>query len=576
MRKIVQYLLFSFSIITCLGALSFCYLISKDIASTKNLVAQNLPETRESKFDLNSSANLVQEDKSNNQDNLQDSQENKPLIKRQLWSSLQSKLKNSVVQVIAQMVEFNWIEPYKTPMQNEGAGSAFFINPEGELITNAHVVNQAQIVYIQIPTIGKRRFEAQVIAVSPERDLALLKISKQDVDWIKRYLNKSELPFLQLGDSDKINAADKVMALGYPLGQNGLKSTTGVVSGHAHMSGQNFIQTSAPLNEGNSGGPSLNSNGEVIGVNSAIIKGAQNVGYIVPINEVKLFLDQYKSLPESEKNTKKPILIRKPFLGILFNNANEGLTDFLGNPAPGGLYVADVYKGSPLSKAGVKPGDMIYKVNGIPVDIYGEMHAPWFGEEKISIIDYVSRLKLGQNIDLEFYRKGQLKKLTFKFDQSERPPIGQAYPGYELIDYEIMGGFVVMQMTLNHIMLLAQFAPELVQYGDLRKHHKPMLLITHVMLNSPASRARSIGAGTVLSEINGQEVHTLDDLRKAMLKGADQKFVTIKTTDNAFLVLYLDDIIESEPKLASTYFYKPTKGYNLLKDQIENLKKSKS
>ena len=576
MRIMARYSVFNLSFFLFLSTILIWYKLSQEISNTKHLLSQHpsfkdsfaaQSNVKTSKFisDANSESTNV-ESKIKQAEIDSNLASITPALKKQLWSTLQAQLKNTVVQVIAQVAEFNWIEPYKSPTQTEGAGTAFFINSQGELITNAHVVDQAQVVYIQIPAIGKKRFEVQVVAVSPERDLALLKLSDSDLKHIKQILGKDDLVYLKFGDSDKVDRADKIMALGYPLGQHGLKSTTGVVSGREHLSGQHFIQISAALNKGNSGGPSLNSLGEVIGVNSAIIQGAQNVGYIVPINDVKLFLDQYRALPED----KGPKLIRKPFLGVLFNNASESLTSFLGNPPPGGLYVVEVYKGSPLDKAGVKAGDMIYKLNGITVDIYGEMHAPWLVEEKISIIDYVSRLKLGQKVEIEFYRKGVKKHATFSFDQSERPPIGRVYPGYEKIDYEVIGGLVVMQLTLNHVMLLAQYAPELMQYADLRKHHKPALLITHILLNSPASSARSLGAGSVISQINGQDVYTLKDFRSALLKSTDKKFLTIKTTDNAFLVLPLQDILASEQRLASTYFYPPSKGYNALKQKLEN------
>ena len=124
---------------------------------------------------------------------------------------------------------------------------------------------------------------------------------------IKRVLGS--IPFLPLGDSDLIHRSDEVLALGYPLGQQSLKSTTGVISGRE----QHLIQMSAAINPGNSGGPSLNTKGEVIGINSAGIPAAQNVGYMIPINDLKIVLaDLYKVK-----------LLRKPFLGVLFNNATD-------------------------------------------------------------------------------------------------------------------------------------------------------------------------------------------------------------------------------------------------------------
>lgn len=483
-------------------------------------------------------------------------------MKRQLWTTLQAKYKNAVCQVFTQITEFNWVEPYKTPNQTEAAGSAFFIN-DGELITNAHVIDQSILVMIQIPSTGKRRFKAEIVGVSPERDLALLRLPPQELKTLKGLLKVDTLPFLTMGESDQVQRGDKIMTLGYPLGQQGLKSTAGVVSGFEHLMGQYFIQIDAPINKGNSGGPSLDYRGFVIGVNSAAIQGAQNVGYIIPSNEVAFFLDQLKTVLT---NDSKPKLLRKPYLGVVFNQATENLTTYLGNPQPGGLYVVDIYKGSPFDKAGIQAGDMIYKINGNRLDLYGEMKSPWRSEDRISIVDYVSRLKVGDPINLEFYRKGTLKKAQLTLTQTE-PPIRRMYPGYEKIDYAVIGGFVIMPITLNHVMLLAQFAPELMQYADLKKQNEPALLITHVMLNSPASRSRTAGAGGVITQVNGQRVKTLQDLREAVKKSLSTNYLTIKTTDNQFAALPVQEILDDEPRLASTYFYKPSDLYYTLKGE---------
>ena len=472
-------------------------------------------------------------------------------VKRQMWSELQRKLKDTVVQVFAQIAEFNWLEPYKTPSQYEATGTAFFINEQGELITNAHVVNEAQVLFIQIPSLGKRRFEVEVIGISPERDLALLKLKNHDKEELKKDLKRTAIPYLKLGNSDTIYRADKLMALGFPLGQQGLKSTTGVVSGREHIEGQHFIQISAALNKGNSGGPSLNSIGEVIGVNSAIIQGAQNVGYIIPINEVRLFLDQVRSLP----STGGVKLLRKPYLGLLYKNGSEMLTKFLGNPLPGGLYIVEVYKSSPLAKAGIKGGDMIYKINGNPVDIYGEMNVPWSAEDKVSIVDYISRLKVGQNITLDYYRKGEPKSTTFKFSQAEVPPVHIMYPGYEKVDYEVIGGLVIMPLTINHIALIGKYVPDLLEYSDIRKNREPKLIVTHILLNSPASRSRTIGAGAVISQINGQKVNTLDELRKVVPQSLKTGYLTLKTVESVLVVLPIDEVMRNEPTLSAIYFY---------------------
>ena len=464
------------------------------------------------------------------------------------WSDLQVLTKDTVVQIFTQGAQFNWLEPYKAPNQFQVSGSGFFVNADGSIITNAHVVSEAKSVSIQIPSLGKRRYDVDVIGVSPERDLALLKLRQPDHDRILKELGK--MPVLNLGDSDKVHRADEIMALGYPLGQQSLKSTTGVVSGREHIGGDYMIQISAPINPGSSGGPSLSLHGDVIGVNRAGIMEAQNVGYIIPSNEVKLFLRQLEQVPVI--NSIK--FLRRPFLGVLFNNATEYLTSFLGNPPPGGLYVVETYKGSPLHKAGILPGDMIYEIDGHVIDVFGEMNVPW-SEDKISIVDYVSRLMLGDKVNLVIYRSGTRKEISFAFSQVELAPIRGIYAGYEKIDYEILGGMVVMPLALNHLPLLLQNAPELVHYMEFKNQMEPALIVPHVLPDSFALRSRTLVRGAIIQEINGEKVKTLDEFRKAVKKSTDSGFLTVKTSENVFTVFPFQELLAEEQKLAQNYFY---------------------
>lgn len=462
----------------------------------------------------------------------------------QLWRPIQEKVQDTVVQVFAQVAAIDLLQPYKTPSQHSAYGSGFFINDQGELVTNAHVVDQAKL-WIQIPSLGKRIIDVDVVSASPERDLALLRVRPEGLEIIKKTLGK--VPYLPLGDSDTLRRSDEVMALGYPLGQQSLKSTTGVISGHE----QHLIQMSAAINPGNSGGPLLNAKGEVVGINSAAILDAQNVGYIIPINDLKLILNDMHNVK----------LLRKPFLGVLFNNATDSLTEYLGNPAPGGCYVVEVVGGSTLDKAGIKPGDMIYEINGHRMDIFGEMSVPW-SEDKVSIVDYVGRLSIGEDVKLVAYRNGERKEVEVKFSQAELPAIRRLHPGYEAVDYEVFGGMVVQQLALNHIQLLINNAPGLAKFAELKNQSKKKLVITHIFPNSQLHRSRALSVGATLNKVNGIEVSTLDDFRKAIKQHASNKFLSItaadnvaRTSDDVLVTLLFDKVIEEEPKLAFDFKY---------------------
>lgn len=467
------------------------------------------------------------------------------ITKSEVWRPIQEKVKDTVIQVFSQMAKTDLLQPFKTPSQMSMTGSAFFINADGDLITNAHVVNQAKAIWIQIPSLGKQIIDVEVIGVSPERDLALLRVKPEGLTIIREKLG--EIPFLKLGDSDTVRRSDEVMALGYPLGQQSLKSTTGVISGREH----NFIQMSAAINPGNSGGPLINIRGEVIGINSAGILEAQNIGYMIPINDLKHVLpDLYKVK-----------LLRKPFLGVLFNNATDALTEYLGNPQPGGCYVVEVIKNSTLDSAGVKPGDMLYEINSHRIDNFGEMVVPW-SEDKISIIDYVARLSIGDDVHIVVYRNGDRKEFSAKFSQAKLPAIRKIYPSYEEVDYEVVAGMVVMELTINHIQIMAESVPGLTKYAEMSNQADPVLVVTHIFPNSQLFRTRTILVGSTLKEVNGKAVPTLADLRTALKAGATGKFLTIKAadnvsraSDNVFVALPLQKVLQDEAILAQDYRY---------------------
>lgn len=471
--------------------------------------------------------------------------ENNVVTSAQLWRPVQDRVRDTVVQLFAQVSAVDLLEPYKTPQQGTACGSGFFISDEGYVITNAHVVISAKSVWGQVPSLGKCIIDMDVIGISPERDLALLRVTAEGRELITKELGG--IPYLPLGDSDLVRRSDEVLALGYPLGQQSFKSTNGIISGHEH----HLIQMSAPINPGSSGGPLLNIKGEVIGVNSSGVTEAQNVGYAIPINTLKTILNDLYEIK----------ILRKPFLGVRFNNSTETLTKYLGNPLPGGCYVIETVTGSPLEKAGIMRGDMIYEINGHSVDMYGDMSVPW-SEDKISIIDYPLRLSIGDTITLVVYRKGQKKIFTVPFSLTEPQAIRSIYPGYEPIDYEIFAGMVVQELNVNLVRLLGEHTAGLRKYVELKYQSEPVLIITHVFPDTQLYRGRNMPLGATLNEINGVKVKTLQEFRQVIKNSATKEYFTISAADNVtraaetiFIVLAMNKIIEEEPRNARDYRY---------------------
>lgn len=474
----------------------------------------------------------------------------------QLWRPIQEKVCDTVVQIFAHVSAIDLLKPYAPPTQGQVAGSGFFINDQGDIITNAHVVNQGESFWVQIPSLGKRIIDVELISISPERDLAVLRATPKSLEIIREELGA--VPFLPLGDSDLIHRSDEVLALGYPLAQQSLKSTTGVVSGREH----NLIQISAAINPGSSGGPLLNVRGEVIGVNSSGVTQAQNVGYAIPVNVLKSILPDLYDVK----------LLHKPFLGVVFSSATVALVEFLGNPQPGGAYIVEVIPESTLDKAGIERGDMLYEIDGYKIDRFGEMNVPWC-EDKISVPDYVARLSIGDKVTIVFYRKGKRFERAVDLHITKFPAVRTVYPGYEPIDYEVFGGMVVMELTKNHIAIFNERASGLAKFLEIRNQREPVLVITHIFSNSQLYRSRTLSIGCTINEINGIKVSTLDDYRKAIKQGAGSRFLTIlasdnvkRASDNVFVVLPMSHLLEEEPQLSQTFKYPLTEmGQDLIR-----------
>jgi len=462
--------------------------------------------------------------------------------KNGVWLKIEQLAQNSVVQVFAQVGKFNWKEPYKIGDQFENRGTGFFVNEYGYIVTNYHVIHEAKVIWIQMPALGRKIIHAYVVGFCPDSDIALLSISKEGFGEIKEKLGN--IPFLALGDSDTVRRTDSVMVLGYPLGHHTLKSTIGIVSGMSSTGGISLIQTTAPVNPGNSGGPILSSFGSVIGIAVAANVIAQNVGYAIPINELKLIFDDLQ----------KQRLLRKPFIGALFHFSSNEQAKLLGNPAPAGFYVKQVLKDTLMEKSGVKTGDMLYMFNGYKIDAYGEAHVPW-SSDRVLLRDLISRISIGDLVSMVIYRKGEKKEINFTMEPPPIYPIRPIFPGYEPIDYEVIGGMVIMELSDNHLPFLGNLNPDLVKFVKIENKVDPVLVITHILPGSYAQQIRCLTAGLCIETVNGQAVKTLNDFRVALKKSMATDFLSIETHDKTLAVFEFRAMLKDEEKLAVSFAY---------------------
>ena len=270
------------------------------------------------------------------------------------------------------------------------AGSGFIISKDGFIVTNNHVVEEAEIVKITLS--NDEVYEAEIIGLDPRMDLALLKI---DLD--------KDLPFVSFGKSENSKVGEWVVAIGNPFGLGGTV-TAGIISALGRNIGSGpydqFIQTDAPINKGNSGGPLFNMKGEVIGVNTMIYSqtgGSVGIGFSIPSSLVKPVIDQLKEYGET----------RRGWLGVMIQNVNEELAKDMDLDEAKGALVQQVVKDGPADKGGIKEGDVIIGYNKEDIN------------DMRDLTTKVANTDIGKRIKIRLIRFGKEIELKVKIGRLE-------------------------------------------------------------------------------------------------------------------------------------------------------------
>lgn len=463
-----------------------------------------------------------------------------------------SQFAKKTVKVISQKIELDWIHPYKNRDTKKSIGSGFFIDREGHILTCSHVIQNSQKIYIEIPDEGDKKIEVVVKGLCPEFDIALLQT-----------VNYKNEEFYDLHSREEIytmKPGKEVYAIGFPLGQDNLKFTKGIISGRQNS----LIQTDTPINPGNSGGPLL-LDGKVIGINTSIILFTNNIGYATPISFYYIIQNELFQAGEDR-------LIMRPHAGIHFQNSNEALLEMNKCKCLGGILVKDVFKGSPISKSGIQKGDIICKVNNIPVDNYGLFEFEWFNE-KMRLPDILKTVKKGENIKIDFWRGKKLFQKSFKFTLFKLP-MDKKYPLFERekIDFEVFGGMIFMEMTDNHLALImdnlerdfsnnnqmSKIYTNLLQYLSPENKRESKVIITHIFPNSYVKNFSIIDDFDIIDTINKKKVRKLDDFRKYIRqtkKIGNKEFITFTTEINNSIVLSVKELLKEEKVFSETYKY---------------------
>jgi len=362
---------------------------------------------------------------------------------------------------------------YRKTIPQKGTGSGFIINQEGYILTNEHVVHKADKIKVSLP--DGREFDGKVVGSDVTTDMAIVKIQAD------------HLPTVTLGDSDELRVGEIVIAIGNPYGLQ-QTVTMGVVSakdrsipteidGHIY---RNFIQTDTAINPGNSGGPLLNTKGEVVGINTAIIPYAQGIGFAIPINMAKRNIEDLINLGR----------VRTPWIGVYIQEVTPEIAEQFGLSEAKGVLVGDVVKDSPAEKSGIKRGDIIVKVNDEEVN----------STQKLQ--DKIRSINIGEKAKIEVVRDGKAINFIVKIGEMPTTQEEGEFPKEKV--FSIQTGLRVEKVT-----------PEIAKEVGLP--WVKGLMITEVI---PGSSADDMGLrrGDIILEANRTEVSSIEEWEEVISK----------------------------------------------------------
>jgi len=394
--------------------------------------------------------------------------------------------------------QFQMPREQRTPRQM-GLGSGVVTSPDGYILTNNHVIDGADQVRVDLP--DKRTFEAKVVGADPASDLAVLKIDAKG------------LPTVAIGDSSQVRVGDVVLAIGNPLGV-GQTVTMGIVSAKGRATGvgdgsyEDFLQTDAPINQGNSGGALVNLKGELVGINSQILTptgGNIGLGFAIPSNMAREVMEQLKTGGE----------VHRGRLGVTVQSVNADLAASLKLPSASGALVSGVEPGGPASKAGFEQGDVITALNGESV------------VDSNALRNRIASIKPGSEATFDVLRNGQSRTLRATLGEIESSELHASNRRGESRNRE----FGPTGMSVEP--LTPDVARELGLSGN-----KDGVVVRDVNPDGTAAEA-GLKAGDVIRKVNGETVKNPGELKLALGDSTDRPALLLVTRDNADIYVAL-------------------------------------
>ena len=367
---------------------------------------------------------------------------------------------------------------FGTPQERKSSalGSGFIIDEKGIVVTNNHVIQDAEDIIVRVN--GDEEYEAKVVGADPLSDIAVLQLETKD-----------KFTPVAFGDSDKARIGDWVIAIGNPFGLGGTV-TSGIISARNRSIGlsryEDYIQTDASINSGNSGGPLFDMNGDVIGINTAILgrNGSIGIGFSIPANSAKIVIDQLIEFGETKRG----------WLGVRIQDVTAEIADVEKLDEPRGALVASVAENSPSEKAGIKAGDIILEFNGVKINQMKELPA------------IVAKTKVGKNVKVKIWRNqreltknvllGRLETSDdFKVSEKKKKPVEKQTS--EIKDLKI--------------------TVRLLTSDDIKNRKLPNqikgVVVTKIENNSPLKNT-TLAVNDIITEAQKKKIRSVNDLKK--------------------------------------------------------------
>jgi serine protease Do len=375
----------------------------------------------------------------------------------------------------------------QSPHKQRSLGSGFIISQDGYILTNDHVVDGADEIKVKLS--DGREFAGEIRGLDPKLDLALIKIDAGE-----------DLPVAKLGDSEEIKIGEWVMAIGNPFGLE-QTVTVGIVSAKGRVIGagpyDDFIQTDASINPGNSGGPLFNMQGEVIGINTAIVAQGQGIGFAIPVDMAKQIIPQLRDEGR----------VTRGWLGVTVQALNKELAESFALDTTHGALVNEVIEDSPADKAGLKRGDIIVEYDGKQVDELNDLPR------------LVAATPVDETVKVKVFRDGKERTINVKIGRLDDGEVALA------ADDEETGG--ALGLTVANV------TPELVERYSLESDQG--ILITKIDPEGPAAEA-NLRVGDLVVEADGKEVGSVKEFEELVGKMKSGKVLRLLIQRRATLL----------------------------------------